>query len=77
MANIKEDVRVKVTKKHARKVVNDGGPMGFVLFAAWMGAVVYFVGQVDGFWNIILAFLKACVWPAYVLYHVLQLLNVS
>lgn len=57
------------------KVVNQG-PMGFVLFVAWIGAVVYFVGQVDGFWNIILAFLKACVWPAYVLYHVLVLMHV-
>lgn len=52
------------------------GPIGFTLLAAWVGAVVYFVGQVDGFWNIILAFLKACVWPAYLLYHLLMVLHV-
>jgi len=57
------------------KTVVDNGPMGFVLFMAWVGALVYFVGQVDGFWNIIVAFLQACVWPAYVLYHVLGLLG--
>ncbi len=57
------------------KVINDHGSSGFVLFMAWIGAVVYFVSKVDGFWNVILAFLKACVWPAYVLYYVLQLLN--
>lgn len=55
------------------KVVNESG-LGYVLFMSWIGAVVYFVGRVDGFWNVIVAFLKACVWPAYVLYHVLQLL---
>jgi len=63
--------------RKATKVVNkNGGPTGFVLFVAWFGALVYFIGQVDGFWNIVLAFLKACVWPAYVLYNVLQLLQV-
>ncbi len=58
------------------KVIEKSGPTGFVFFVAWIGALVYFVGQVDGFWNIIVAFLKACVWPAYVLYHVLALLRV-
>jgi hypothetical protein len=57
------------------KVVNQA-PTGFVLFLAWVGAVVYFVGQVDGFWNIIVAFLKACVWPAIVMFNVLELLGV-
>lgn len=57
------------------KVINDHGPLGFVLFMAWAGAVVYFVGRVDGLGNIIEAFFKACVWPAYVTYHVLQLLG--
>lgn len=54
----------------------DHGPAGFVLFTAWVGALFYFVGQVDGFWNIIVAFLQACVWPAYLLYHVLTVLRV-
>jgi len=58
------------------KVIDKSGPTGFVLFVAWFGALVYFVGQVDGFWNIIVAFIKACVWPAYLLYHLLQVLNV-
>lgn len=60
--------------KHTKTAV-DNGPMGFVLFVAWIGAVVYFVGNADGFWNIIVAFLQACVWPAYVLYYVLGLLG--
>ena len=56
------------------KVVNQA-PVGFVLFMVWVGALVYFVGRVDGFWNIIVAFFKACVWPAIVMYNVLGLLN--
>ncbi len=60
-----------MAKAQKVKVVNESG-LGFVLCMGWVGALVYFVGKVDGFWNIVLAFLKACVWPAYVVYHVLQ-----
>lgn len=45
--------------------------MGFVLFTSFIGAAVYFVNQVDGFWNIIAALLKAIVWPAILVYNVL------
>lgn len=63
-----------MAKKHTQKAV-DHGPMGWVMFTAWIGAIVYFVGNVDGFWNIIVAFLQACVWPAYVVYHALGALG--
>lgn len=53
-------------------------PWGYVLFVAWIGAVVYFVQQTDGaFWPVVLAFLKACVWPALVMFHLLGLLGLS
>lgn len=58
----------------AIKVVNNGSS-GFVMFLAYVGAAIYFIQQASGFWAVILALLKAAVWPAYVLYHVLQLLH--
>jgi hypothetical protein len=64
------------SERNLIKVVKQDGSMGFVFFSAWFGAVVYFVGQVDGFWNIILAFLKACVWPAFLLHRALELMNI-
>lgn len=64
-------------KDNTVKVIDKGGPTGFVFFVAWFGALVYFFEQAVGFGGFILAFFKACVWPAYVLYHVLQLLNIS
>ncbi len=51
---------------------NNGGPVGFTLFLAFIGSAVYFVNQVDGFWNIIAALLKAAVWPAILIYNILQ-----
>ena len=57
------------------KVINQsGGPMGFVLFVAWFGALTYFIQHAQGFWEVVLAFLQACVWPGIVLYRVLELI---
>ena len=65
-----------VKAKNNSKNAANQAPAGFVLFMAWVGALFYFVGQVDGLWNIIVAFFQACVWPAYIIYNVLRLLNV-
>ena len=56
------------------KVINKGGPTGFVLFAAWIGALVYFVQRSDGLGEFLLAVLKSFVWPAFVMHRVLELL---
>ncbi len=52
------------------------GPLGFVFFTAWIGALVYFEQHADSFWTVILAFLKACVWPAFLIHRALELLHV-
>lgn len=63
--------------KKAQKIMGKGsGPLGFVFFMGWVGAVFYFEGIAYGFWNSVLAFLKACIWPAYVVHAVLGLLNI-
>jgi len=64
-----------MSKDNRVKIINDHGPMGFVLFVAYIGAVIYFFQQSATFWGFILALLKAAVWPAYVMYHALQLLH--
>ena len=51
------------------------GALGFVFFAGWIGALVYFVQQNEGFWGFVLGILQSFVWPAYVVYHVLGLLH--
>ena len=60
----------------ASRVVYNNGPLGFVFFVAFIGAAVYFVQQSHGFWGFVLAVLKALVWPAFVVYHGLDLMNV-
>lgn len=66
-----------MAKDSVKKVrVMNQGPVAFVFFMAWIGALVYFVQRSHGFWGFILAFLKSVVWPAYVLHAVLKLLHI-
>jgi uncharacterized membrane protein YkgB len=59
-----------------KETVKVDSSLGFVLFIAYIGALVFFVERNVGFWGDVLAFLQAAVWPAYVLYEVLGLLKV-
>ena len=59
------------------KVVERAGPWGVVFLMAYIGAAIYFISHSDGtFWAVILGLLQGAVWPAYVLYHVLEVLAV-
>jgi hypothetical protein len=57
-------------------VDNSKGPAGGLWFMGFIGAAVHFIGNVDGFWNIILAFLKACAWPAFLIHKIFELLRI-
>jgi hypothetical protein len=50
-------------------------PFGGIYLMTVIGAAVYFIGAADGFWAGVLGLLKALVWPAFVVYRVLELLN--
>jgi hypothetical protein len=39
-----------------------------------IGALVWYIGQADGFWPGVLGVLKALVWPAFVVYELLRFL---
>lgn len=36
-----------------------------------IGAAVYYISQATGFWMGVVGFLKALVWPAFMVYHML------
>lgn len=61
--------------KASVKAMNQHGPMGFVMFVAFVGALVYFLQQANDFGDVLFAFIKALVWPGFIVYHVLQLLG--
>lgn len=59
-----------------RTVINNSS-WGGVFLVTYIGAAVYFVQHTQGFWGTIWGLIQALVWPAFVVYHVLGLLNVA
>ena len=48
---------------------------GFGYFLGVIGSAVFYIQQVEGFWPIVVALLKAFVWPAFVVYDVLKFIS--
>jgi hypothetical protein len=44
-------------------------------FVGFVGAAVYYIGQADAFWSGVIGFLKAIVWPAFLVYKALSALG--
>lgn len=56
------------------KVTKNEGVMGYVLFMFWVGALVYFVQNSEGFGGFLLAILQSIVWPAILIFKVFQMI---
>ena len=52
------------------------GIAGGVFFVAFIGAAVYFIQQATSFGTGLLGFLKACIWPYFLIYNLLEFLKV-
>lgn len=51
-------------------VKNSGGDAVYGL--GLIGSLIYFISHAVGFWGVILGILKALVWPAFVVYELLN-----
>lgn len=55
--------------KHTQHSGNAVYGLGFI------GAVIYYISTASGFWMGVLGFLKALVWPAFLVYELLKFLG--
>ena len=62
-------------RKRRWKTTRSGGTGDFVYFLAFLGAVVYFIEHATSFWNGVIGFLKAIIWPAILVYKALERLG--
>lgn len=74
MTEVKE-VNINVPKKAVviNKYTEGGG--GWIYFLGLIGATIYFFGNANTFGEYIIGFLKALVWPAYLVYHLFKFLG--
>lgn len=49
---------------------------GAVYGLEFIGAAIYFISNAVGFWMGVLGFLKAIVWPAFLVYEAFKILSI-
>jgi hypothetical protein len=49
--------------------LHKSAPSGAVYGMGFIGAAVYFISHAAGFWAGVIGFLKALVWPAFLVYE--------
>lgn len=52
-----------------KKNMQQNASGGAVYGMGFIGAAIYFIGHADTFWMGVLGFLKAIVWPAFMVYQ--------
>ena len=67
----------EVKKSSVKTIVKVKGndPAGTIYWLGLIGAAVYYIQQADGFGEVIVALLKALVWPAFLVYDLLRLVS--
>lgn len=65
----------KDLKDWGKKSGNGGGSA--LYFVGFLGALVYFWQVSNGLWEFIIGFIKACLWPAFMVYELFKYLQIS
>ena len=58
-----------------REKVIHHGPNNAVYGIGLIGAAIYYISHATSFWMGVVGFLKALVWPAFLVYEALKVLN--
>jgi hypothetical protein len=61
----------KCSKHHMHMHCKSGAMYGF----GFIGAVIYYISHATGFWMGVLGFLKALIWPVFLVYHLMKFLG--
>lgn len=62
-------------KRRLRHEIGRTGSSGAVYGLGFLGAGVYYITNAAGFWSGVLGFIKALLWPAFLVYELLKFLG--
>lgn len=71
-ANLKDAEKWREWTKNKKKVNSNHGTSGALYFVGFIGSLVYWMQAANGFGAVITGILKSMVWPAYVVYKLLE-----
>lgn len=63
------EAKTVIYKKYYNKASDEGG---MVYIFGLFGALIYFILAADGFWEVIVGILQSIVWPAIIVYKLLE-----
>ena len=70
-----EEANQSIHNHHKEKGMNNNGIAGGVYGMAFIGALVYYFSHAITFWVCVLCFFKALLWPAFLIYQLLEFLK--
>ncbi len=73
---VKKLENIDCDEKKGFKKHSSHGTAGAVWFLGFIGSLVYFMQQADSFGTVIVGILKALVWPALLIYNLLDFLKI-
>ena len=73
---MEEEIKNKDCCKNHHGKINKCGASGAVYGLGFVGAAVYYIQHADTFWIGVIGILKAIVWPAFLIYKVIELLKI-
>ncbi len=73
--NVNKNVAQKGVKEHITCHVGGGGCGGCFYFLGFLGALVYYLSTATSFTAGVIGFLKAIVWPAFLVFELLTLVG--
>jgi hypothetical protein len=59
-------------KKKMSKEAHSSAPASAIYGLGFIGAAIYFIAHASGFWMGVLGFLKAIVWPVFMVYELFK-----
>ncbi len=62
-------------KKIKQKIQENASSACGIYFLGFIGYVAYFISHATGFWVGVLGFLKAIIWPVFIVYRVFSYLG--
>lgn len=65
----------QMSERNSRVVINNNGLFGGSYFVTVLGAAVYYIQHATSFGDGAIGLVKALLWPAFVLYRTLELLQ--
>ena len=76
MPEVGEEVSKMAKKEREYNYGGPGGAGGGIYGLGFIGAAVYYIQQADTFWEGVVGFLQALVWPAFWIYETLKFMGV-